>query len=454
MSIIIIGAGLSGLAAATELLEINPNADVKILEASSEIGGRIKTIKIYDKLIELGAQWIHGNTKENSAYAIAQAICNTSNSSYRECSFYESNGKRIKEAISNKCCELFYRIQNELEAIENSTASPNMSVAEYFDKELPKYYKDFKDDELLEAKNVFKQLLRMNESYMGALLTDVSINDPYISTGDNTCVNDGLAKICYHFQDRIYKANRTKDIIKLNHKVEKIVLKNSTVKVVCSNGLELNADHVLVTLPLGVLKQSNHLFDPPLPKMKQHSINRIGFGFVGKFSLYYENPVWKDSKHFAFIPSDDPKDWTDAIQGYFKDSFGQNILTGWIVGPYTLQYENVTDEELMKVSTNLLRKYLNDDSIPLPQHVFRYNFCSSELFKGCYSYVSMETQAVDYANYSDPILDDKSVPRILFAGEATIPQSYSTMHGAVDSGKREARRIIDYQSRKIPIYTI
>lgn len=42
-----------------------------------------------------------------------------------------------------------------------------------------------------------------------------------------------------------------------------------------------------------------------------------------------------------------------------------------------------------------------------------------------------------------PILDKNSIPLIQFAGEATNAHFYSTVHGAVDSGWREAQRLID-----------
>lgn len=44
---------------------------------------------------------------------------------------------------------------------------------------------------------------------------------------------------------------------------------------------------------------------------------------------------------------------------------------------------------------------------------------------------------------SKPIVDSNGIPVILFGGEATNEHYYSTVHGAVESGWREAKRIID-----------
>lgn len=59
--IIIIGAGLSGIAAGAKLME-NNFTDITILEAEGRIGGRIHSIEFGgdDKKIDLGGQWVQG----------------------------------------------------------------------------------------------------------------------------------------------------------------------------------------------------------------------------------------------------------------------------------------------------------------------------------------------------------------------------------------------------------
>lgn len=67
--VIIIGAGMAGLGAATKLLE-NRIKDFVILDAQSQPGGRIKTIFVDGKPLDLGAQWMHG--KDNPLYHLAK----------------------------------------------------------------------------------------------------------------------------------------------------------------------------------------------------------------------------------------------------------------------------------------------------------------------------------------------------------------------------------------------
>ena len=53
-------------------------------------------------------------------------------------------------------------------------------------------------------------------------------------------------------------------------------------KVVCTDGEVIEADEVVVTAPLGVLKTDMIDFDPPLPGWKRGAIDRMGFGLLNK----------------------------------------------------------------------------------------------------------------------------------------------------------------------------
>lgn len=54
--IVVIGAGASGIAASTKLLENGFN-NLTVLEAESRIGGRIHTVPYGSGFIDMGAQW-------------------------------------------------------------------------------------------------------------------------------------------------------------------------------------------------------------------------------------------------------------------------------------------------------------------------------------------------------------------------------------------------------------
>jgi hypothetical protein len=57
------------------------------------------------------------------------------------------------------------------------------------------------------------------------------------------------------------------------------------VRIECSNGEVFEADKVIITTPLGVLKSGSITFQPPLPAWKQGVIERMGFGLLNKVGL-------------------------------------------------------------------------------------------------------------------------------------------------------------------------
>lgn len=56
--IIVVGAGLAGVSAASRLVE-NGYTNVIILEAGVRMGGRITTLPFADNVVDLGGQWLH-----------------------------------------------------------------------------------------------------------------------------------------------------------------------------------------------------------------------------------------------------------------------------------------------------------------------------------------------------------------------------------------------------------
>jgi monoamine oxidase len=76
--------------------------------------------------------------------------------------------------------------------------------------------------------------------------------------------------------------------IRYNHRVERISYCEQTrkdepgVTITCSNGEVIQADAVVLSVSLGVLKANDITFDPELPYDKVDAISRLGFGLLNK----------------------------------------------------------------------------------------------------------------------------------------------------------------------------
>lgn len=87
------------------------------------------------------------------------------------------------------------------------------------------------------------------------------------------------------------------------------------------NGEQIKADRVIVTVPLGVLKDRTIQFIPDLPKWKSDSIERLGFGVMNKVCLVYEQSFWDEDKDVIAISQ--PSQGDGNLQDNYKCSRGK-----------------------------------------------------------------------------------------------------------------------------------
>ena len=75
-----------------------------------------------------------------------------------------------------------------------------------------------------------------------------------------------------------------------------------------------------------------------------------------------------------------------------------------------------------------------------PEEIMVTRWHSNPLTRGSYSYQTVESVRM---NAFDKMTEPAMGGRLLFAGEATNCRHSSTVHGAIETGQREARRIIE-----------
>lgn len=245
--------------------------------------------------------------------------------------------------------------------------------------------------------------------------------------------------------------------IKLSYAAKQIKHTDKGVEVTVQSTNPLNttntneidkADAVLVTIPLGVLKEcATTLFQPKLPDWKLEAIQRLGFGNLNKIVLCFEKIFWDPHINlFGSVPL------STASRGelfLFWNLYKAPVLLSLVAGEASCIMENISDDIIIGRCLAVLRSIFGNSQVPQPKEAVVTRWKSDPWARGSYSYVSVDSSGRDYDYLAEPITPSsgqttsQQVPRVYFAGEHTIRNYPATVHGALLSGLRESRRIAD-----------
>jgi polyamine oxidase len=92
--------------------------------------------------------------------------------------------------------------------------------------------------------------------------------------------------------------------LRLGVDVDEVSRSASGVRVGCSDGTSEEGSHVVVAVPLGVLKRGAPRFSPALPPGRLAAIERLGFGHYEKVVLRFDEPFWRAAgiSHVMIFP--------------------------------------------------------------------------------------------------------------------------------------------------------
>ena len=412
-TVVVIGAGISGLAAAKKLKENGFN--VIVLEAQDKVGGRLRTNRTLGVAFDEGASWIHGTNGNPITNLAQQAGMNTAITNDESLVCYDIGGVLISDTQ-------FDHAEAKLETIL-STLKNNGSATQSFETIFNSMYPTYTNDRL------WKFLL---STYITFDLGDLDkVSSILYDKGEEF---SGEERISTNGYDTIpnYLANDLN--IQLNQRVSKIDYSNSKTKIT-HNGTTTEADYVLVTVPLGVLKSGNIQFIPALPKAKQTAIQKIGMSCVNKFLLTWSTAFWDDEQYIGYTP--EIKDKFNYFVNVKKFHPNVNALMTFAYADYARHTETMTDAQI----TDEIMLHLRDiygNSIPNPTNLLRTKWQTNENSFGAYSFTQVGTKMHYFDDLAEEIND-----KLFFAGEHTHIDYFSTAHGAYLSGIREADKIIN-----------
>jgi monoamine oxidase len=209
----------------------------------------------------------------------------------------------------------------------------------------------------------------------------------------------------------------------LNHRVEKVDHNSELVNVVTKyegNTIEMEANMVIITVSLGVLKSESIVFQPSLPADKRDAIRRFGFGLLDKIFLIFNETFWEKEcswiSHAAKNRSEFPAYLN--LQHYTKRDI--SILCAFYSGKFAAEIEKLSENEAIELALRPLITYFGEETV---RRNFKYGIRTcwqkDPLFFGSYSYVAYGMQPDDLEHLRKPLHN-----KVFFAGIFISEQLY------------------------------
>ncbi|KAL0964033.1 hypothetical protein UPYG_G00317370 [Umbra pygmaea] len=491
VKVVVIGAGLAGLSAASTLVKAGFQ-HIQILEAMGRPGGRVHTTRPFGQdIIELGANWIHGQEgnplfllaqeqdlllKENSS---AKTMCLPGSITSKDY-FFEESGRQLTMDEVEKVCTLFSKLTSKAFDSELQPKHSTQSLGGYLDEEFSqsplalsvagqRLFEWCKRSECTDEAS--SSLYEVSAVQLGHYVALEGGFFNSLGPGGYQALADTLldsvppgALLCDRPVDSIHWA--------LDEEIH-----THPVSVQCQGGQSFKADHVIVSVPLGFLKvKAAAMFEPALPTSKTSAIRNLGFGIVDKIYLRFENRFWpddcagiqllwdagpEDEKVYKQSQSDNGAwrdTWYKKICGFDTVARHPNVLCGWITGREAEHMESLDEKIVGEVCVRLLRSFTGW-SVPEPAQVLMSKWGSEPFVRGSYTYPPPGVDAVrEHTALAAPLPQpcdarySQAKPlQVLFAGEATHINFYTTTHGAYMTGIREAQRLINLYADRINV---
>lgn len=414
--VIVIGAGVSGLAAARLL--VDAGSEVVVLEARDRLGGRLHTDRSLGTPVEMGANWIHG-TEKNPLTALAKAAGAKTfvTDSDDKMEVFRPGGKSVPdnelEAAEVRYERLLDRIDDDIDE------DTDIALSRAIEARDPAFFRD---------------------PLLGWVMTDETESDQGAPADaisaywfDEDSAFEGPEVVLPGGYDAILAPLARGLDIRLKAPVTRVSRVADGVVVESTAG-RFEADHVVCSLPLGVLKAGNVIFDPPLPAPHADAIRRMGMGTVTRASIEFAEGFWPTEPHYFGHVAAVRGRWPTILN--HKAITGRNILSAIATGPYAVLADTMTPEAL-KADLLAALADLFGRKLPEPTGFVVSNWSRDAFAGGAYSVIAPGSTPTDFATLAKGIDN-----RLFLTGEHTDFAHHATVHGAYLSGQRSAKAIL------------
>ena len=419
MKVVVVGAGMAGLAAARYLHRAG--VAVTVLEARDRVGGRIWTEQdtSWPIPVDLGPEFIHG-LPEGFWAMIRGAGLQTARVQGERYTVRDGN------VIDNG---------DAWEIVTERLATPprnDMSVTDHI-RSLPphahplavSYTEGFYAARIDE---VSAQWIAEEEEHGDAIQQDIAHH-----------VLGGLQAIATHLAHEL-----PDDMVRFDHVVKRIDRTNGLrIEVSSKLGMQrdsIDATHVILTMPPPIIAALP--VTPALSSATSDALDGLRMGPVLKLSLRFSHPFWRTP---GFLGREQPPSMILAPDlawpAFWTSSpIDSNVLVCWAGGSRVdrLLAEGVNPSDASSLVRSALDALANiaGTRVDASLEGWLYHDWQSDPFaSGAYAYARV-------GHAGAPAALAKPDGTLFFAGEATSVEHSGTIHGAYESGERAAQAVL------------
>ncbi|KAJ3673996.1 hypothetical protein LUZ60_005988 [Juncus effusus] len=444
-SVIIVGAGFSGISAAKTLSDAGIK-DFIILEATERIGGRIHKKNFAGLNIEIGANWVEGvNGKQvNPIWTMANQLKLRnfySDFSNLSSNIYMENGGLFKSSEAEKAIDTSDDVNESGEKLSGSLPSSGREdISVLTMQRLEDHVPTSPLDMVIDYYNYdyeFAEPPRVTSLQNTVpLATFADFGEDVYFVADQR----GYESVVYHVAHQFLKTDKNGSIIdprlKLNNVVTGIQYSSKGVVVTTEAGATYKADYVMVSVSIGVLQTKLIQFKPKLPTWKILALYSFDMAVYTKIFLKFPSVFWPEGNGTEFfLYASDRRGYYPVWQQFEKEYPGANVLLVTVTDEESRRIEQQPDSQTKEECMEVLREMFGKN-IPDATDILVPKWWSDRFYKGTFSNWPIGVNRYEYDQIRAP------VGRVYFTGEHTSEHYNGYVHGAYLAGIDSANMMI------------